>query len=198
MNHAASAGQTLVNAGGTVAYFGGRMGLALGRQALNNPMLVSGLASMAVGTHSAYDAVQSGNRRSPGEIAIAMTIAGAGMVLAHVGTRIHDRLNAIENTSDIDAERLPVSPETVGKALNMLMGFDDDADMIPETHPHTQNVIDHLSDIVNQPAARLHRTVRHAAETANDDPKQLIRNLTAAMTTDPSVLPQRMQLQRQA
>ncbi|AMP72126.1 hypothetical protein UW163_22070 (plasmid) [Ralstonia solanacearum] len=79
----------------------------------------------------------------------------------------------------------------MGEAANMLTGFHDDVNMSTETGRHTLNVANHLQDIASLPADRLHPAVRDAAETAGDNPQQLIRNLPAVVTADPPVLSSR-------
>ncbi|ATI30578.1 MULTISPECIES: hypothetical protein [Ralstonia solanacearum species complex] len=73
----------------------------------------------------------------------------------------------------------------------MLTGFHDDVGMSTEMDWHTLNVANHPQDIASLPADRLHPAVRNAAETAGNDPQQLIRNLLAVVKADPPVLSSR-------
>ncbi|KFX26622.1 hypothetical protein [Ralstonia solanacearum] len=180
MDQAWEVGQTLANAGARAARVGGQVGLALGQHALDNPLLTAGFGGFAAGNYQAYQAVQRNDVPAYAGAA-AMTLMGTGMILAA----------AIRSMLQGNPARLQVDAEMMGEAANMLTGFHDDVDMSTETDRHTLNVANHLQDIASLPADRLHPAVRNAAETANNDPQQLIRNLLAVVKADPPVLSSR-------
>ncbi|CAJ0780831.1 hypothetical protein LMG19083_00711 [Ralstonia psammae] len=87
-----------------------------------------------------------------------------------------------------DAAPLPISAETLGRAANMLTGFDDHHDLSGEAGPHRLHVINLVRDLASVPAGQLHPAVRQAAEAAGDNALQLVRNLIAAVQRDPSIV----------
>jgi hypothetical protein len=86
--------------------------------------------------------------------------------------------------------RLP-SPEALTDAIGMLTGARD-AGLTEVTGRNTLDVINHLHDIeARSQTARLNPIVREAAQQADNNPAQLVRNLLALVTANPPVLSNR-------
>jgi hypothetical protein len=86
--------------------------------------------------------------------------------------------------------RLP-SPEALTDAIGMLTGARG-ADLTEVTGRNTLDVINHLHDIeARSQTARLDPIVREAAQQADNNPEQLVRNLLALVTANPPVLSDR-------
>jgi hypothetical protein len=84
------------------------------------------------------------------------------------------------------------SVDTLTNTVGMLMGMHD-ADLTELTALNTQNVIDHLQDIVAPMRGYpLRPIVREAAQQAGDNPEQLVRNLLALVTADSPVRSHRL------
>ncbi|KQV85930.1 hypothetical protein [Rhizobacter sp. Root1221] len=75
-------------------------------------------------------------------------------------------------------------------AMDMITDLHD-TDLSKETGRNTFNVINHLHDIATLSLDELKPPVRQAAEEADNDPKQLVRNLLALATATPPVLSDR-------
>jgi len=80
-------------------------------------------------------------------------------------------------------------------ALDMLTGMNEEVDLIPQTHPHTLAVIDHLGDIGTLPERTLHPRVLEAVRAANTA-TQLVMNLRDMMASHQDVLPARQRAQQ--
>ncbi|MCL9843748.1 hypothetical protein [Ralstonia solanacearum] len=150
-------------AGQTLANFG--------QQALDNPLLTAGFGGIATSYNLLYQAHQR-NDMAAGIGATTMAVLASGMVAA--GT----------------LKKVSLSAETLGAASNMVTGHHEGVNLNLST-AQMLNILNHLQDIGSRSAFSLHQEVRRAAETAGNDPLQLVQNLLELVTRNPPVLSQR-------